>query len=393
MPDAAGPVLQIIFWFLNGYRSISIISITRRNKSYETFSNPKSTVLAMQGNYKKNKEFSSNINRCRIIFLVWDRESIRAYGISKHIGASLHFLFTSRIRHPVLFFRTLQILRRKRPQIIICQSPPLSCAFMALVYKFLFAPVPRPKILIDFHTAALTKPRSKILNALIMKFASVIIVTNKELQNDVIQNYQVKPIVLEDPIPDLTSIVTHKRIQDADKLNQRKIFKVAVISSYAPDEPLQEVFDAASELADVQFFITGDKRYSNKKLLTKKSNNIIMTGFLDYKTYVELLQDVDVIMDLTTDDKTLVAGAYEAVALERPLIISDWMPLRRYFNKGTIYVKNSPKDIREAILTARIKKEELSRQMHQLKAEKIKEWNDTISKFYYLLSDGNKNQG
>ena len=50
-----------------------------------------------------------------------------------------------------------------------------------------------------------------------------------------------------------------------------------------------------------------------------------MTGFLDYDTYLDLLQKVDVIMDLTTDDKTMLAGAYEAVALEQPLIISNWM--------------------------------------------------------------------
>ena len=82
----------------------------------------------------------------------------------------------------------------------------------------------------------------------------------------------------------------------------------------------------------------------------------------------------------------MLSGAYEAVALEQPLIISDWMPLRRYFNKGTIYVKNSPNDIREAVMIAKSKKEELSTEMRSLRLEKIKEWDDKISKFYYLFS-------
>ena len=68
-----------------------------------------------------------------------------------------------------------------------------------------------------------------------------------------------------------------------------------------------------------------------------------MTGFLDYNIYLDLLQKVDVIMDLTTDDKTMLSGAFEAVALEQPLITSDWIPLRRYFNKGTIYVRQFTK--------------------------------------------------
>jgi hypothetical protein len=75
-----------------------------------------------------------------------------------------------------------------------------------------------------------------------------------------------------------------------------------------------------------------------------------MTGFLDYNTYLDLLPKVEVIMDLTTDDKTMLAGAYKAVALEQPLITSDWMPLRRYFNRDTIYINNSPEDIRESIM-------------------------------------------
>jgi hypothetical protein len=83
----------------------------------------------------------------------------------------------------------------------------------------------------------------------------------------------------------------------------------------------------------------------------------------------------------------MLSGAYEAVALGQPLIISDWMPLRRYFNKGTIYVKNSPNDIKEAVRIARAKKEELSNQMRQLKVEKLKDWNEKISKFGILLTE------
>jgi|SRR5437867_8860572 len=133
----------------------------------------------MQGN-TNNKESLIKGNS-RIVFLVWDRQSIRAYGISRHIGASLHFLSTSRIKHPILFFKTLQILRKERPRIIICQSPPISCAFIAMVYKYLFASMPKPKILIDIHTGAIMKPWSKNVSRLFMKLASFNIVTNKEL--------------------------------------------------------------------------------------------------------------------------------------------------------------------------------------------------------------------
>jgi len=321
----------------------------------------------------------------KIVFVVWDRQSIRAYGISKHIGASLHYLYTSPIRHPVLFIKTLQLLRKERPQIIICQSPPITCSFIAMVYKFLFARGSKPKILIDAHTGAISRPGSKNVSKLIMKNASVVIVINKEQQNYLTQNYQIKPVVLEDPIPDYTDILSSLAKQDGYEIEENATLNVAVISSFAFDEPLQEIFDAASELPDVYFYVTGNEKNANKNLLAKKSDNVIITGFLNYYAYVDLLHKVDVIMDLTTDHTSIVAGAFEAVALEQPLITSNWIPLRRCFNKGTIYVNNSSNDIKEAIVTSITKKEELSKEMQQLKTEKMKKWNEKISNLSYIF--------
>jgi len=82
----------------------------------------------------------------------------------------------------------------------------------------------------------------------------------------------------------------------------------------------------------------------------------------------------------------MVAGAYEAVPLEQPLILTNWLPLKRYFNKGTIYIDNSSDDIRKAVMVARTRKEELSKEMHQLKIERTKEWKEKISNFYYLFN-------
>ena len=173
--------------------------------------------------------------------------------------------------------------------------------------------------------------------------------------------------MLEDPIPDFTDILLSTKKQGGYRIEQKAIFNVAVISSFAYDEPLREVFEAASELPNVYFYITGDKKNADKNLLIKKLDNVIMTGFLDYNCYVDLLQKVDVIMDLTTENTSLVAGAYEAAALEKPLITSNWIPLKRYFNKGTIYINNSTEEIKRAIMFAMTRKEELSEGMRELK--------------------------
>ena len=208
----------------------------------------------------------------------------------------------------------------------------------------------------------------------------------RRAQDYVVKKYRLKTVILEDPIPDFRGILSTVETHNRYKILQKDAFNIAVISSFAYDEPLQAVLDAASQLPDTQFYITGDKTRLERKFVNQKLQNVTMTGLLEYDVYLDLLQKVDAIIDLTTDDKTMLSGAYEAVALEQPLIISDWMPLRRYFNKGTIYVKNSPNDIREAVMIAKSKKEELSTEMRSLRLEKIKEWDDKISKFYYLFS-------
>jgi glycosyltransferase involved in cell wall biosynthesis len=145
---------------------------------------------------------------------------------------------------------------------------------------------------------------------------------------------------------------------------------------------LENVLDSAEGLSDVKFFITGDKSNAGKQLLKRtKPTNVIFTGFLDNDDYISLLRDVDTIMALTKRDGTMLAGAYEALALEKPLITSNWVPLKQYFNKGAIHVDNSSEEITQAIKIVQRRKEELAKDMHQLKIEKVNEWE---GKFNYL---------
>jgi hypothetical protein len=92
-------------------------------------------------------------------------------------------------------------------------------------------------------------------------------------------------------------------------------------------------------------------------------------------------------MVLTKRNKTMLAGAYEALALEKPLITSDWPPLKRYFYKGTLHVDNSPKQIQEAIKIVRKRSEEIAKDISDLRIEKTNEWDKKFMTFKYLLEN------
>jgi hypothetical protein len=92
-------------------------------------------------------------------------------------------------------------------------------------------------------------------------------------------------------------------------------------------------------------------------------------------------------MVLTKRNKTMLAGAYEALALQKPLITSDWPPLKRYFYKGTVHIDNSPKEIQEAIEIVRKRSEEMVRDIGDLRIEKNNEWNKKFTTFKHLLEN------
>ena len=89
--------------------------------------------------------------------------------------------------------------------------------------------------------------------------------------------------------------------------------KVGIICSFAPDEPISEIIATAKLIPDVKFFVSGDHNRIYKNLLDADHNpsNLLFTGFLDYRDYRKLISSMDVLMVLTTRNKTLLSGCYE----------------------------------------------------------------------------------
>lgn len=338
--------------------------------------------------YSSNSEKIIRLNyNPKIVFLVWNKHGIRAETMSKYLGACVYFLYTSRIRHLTLFIHTLNILRKEKPKIIICQSPPISCALISLFYRFLFARKLKPIILVDAHRGSFQEPwsRIKFLTRFVMCESELVIVENTEVQDLVLSTYDTESIILEDPIPIFDKARSRTELihrQLARKKKNSKFLNVMVINPFTWDSPLKEILEVALKLRDeAKFYLTGDYSKVNSILL-ERSSNVILTGFLPRIEYESLLKYVDMVIDLTLDSGRMQAGAYEAIAAGKVLIVSDTPPLRRYFNKGTIHTANSNVEIIQAINEASEKKDQLEKEIHQLSSERQKEWQE---KFYNNL--------
>jgi hypothetical protein len=135
------------------------------------------------------------------------------------------------------------------------------------------------------------------------------------------------------------------------------------------------VFDAARRLPDVVFYVTGNPNNAAPQLLAKKPHNCHLTGYLPYGQYIGLLRGSGAVIDLTTRNHTLLMGAFEAISLGTPLIVSNWPILKSYFSKGTVWVPNTVEGVAEGVRRAQREQAALRRDIEVLREELQAQWN------------------
>ena len=94
------------------------------------------------------------------------------------------------------------------------------------------------------------------------------------------------------------------------------------------------------------------------------------------------------IVDLTAIEDCLVCGAYEAVALGRPLVTSDTAALRQYFRRGTVYSRHDHASLAAAITYDLTHRERLAGEMQSLKPDLIAEWTEQREALHGRLRQG-----
>lgn len=315
------------------------------------------------------KQSSEGVPVDSALWVTWENQR-RNRSLSNRLGIPLYQLEHrgSKIaRYGVLCVRTIRLLREKKPSIIFVQSPSIVLACLAILYsKFAHCAV-----IIDAHNAGLkpTDDRKSILDSVArvtVRNADLTIVTNSALA-EYVHRIGGRASIVPDPLPDLQPI-SHELTRDG-------CFRLLFICTWASDEPYEEVIRAAGMLdAGIRISITGRYRGQIGPREDIESDRVSLTGYLPESDFVAELARSDAIIDLTTRDDCLVCGAYEAVAVERPLLTSDTVALREYFNKGTVFCTNDSRSIARGIERIRGKHAELLGQVRILKSEIEQRW-------------------
>jgi glycosyltransferase involved in cell wall biosynthesis len=306
----------------------------------------------------------------RALFIAWIAYSRRSQLIADGLQIKLYTIQSlsrrlayAPIRYVLQTIRTWTLLMRESPKLVFVQNPPIFAAIVVYIY----AKLRKAQYIIDSHTGALLAPWwrwSLPIHAFLSRRALATIVTNEHLKAKV-DSWNARSFIIAD-IP--TAFPQSKPFPVDGKFN------MVVINSFSPDEPLQEVLEAAATLPEVKFYVTGNPLRAKKSLFENKPDNVKFTGFLPDQEYLGLLRAAQAVMTLTTDNHTMQRGACEAVWLGKPIITSDWPILRAYFHKGTIHVDNSASSIREAIVKMQKDRKQLEDEILSLQHERRQEW-------------------
>jgi glycosyltransferase involved in cell wall biosynthesis len=283
-----------------------------------------------------------------IAFLTWSSHR-RTSGLAAGLGIELLEVISARrglARHLELIARTLGLLCTRSFRVIVAQNPSIILATLLVCIR----PARRYRLVVDAHNEAITPfvhdvAVVRAVSRWLLQRACLTIVTNAELAERVRQAHG-RPFVLPDPLPtvppDLPADTSWPPY-------------VVVVCTFAPDEPLGEIFAAAGGLPEVQFKVTGNARRCAPALLASKPANVELTGFLDEHSYWALLAGSEAVLDLTSMPDCLVCGAYEALALGVPMILSDNPAGRRLFGQVAVFTDTTPAGIAAAIETSLVK--------------------------------------
>ncbi len=262
--------------------------------------------------------------------------------LAKIFDASLFiFDYQGMMRYPKSIIRTCCVLWLNKPDILFVQNPSMILATVACVYR-LFSNRP---LVIDRHTTfRLNKPHAGSmriwlfmrLHYLTLRIADLTIVTNDYLAQ-MVKAVGGRPFVLVDKLPQLA------KGKEVELVGEKNLL---MISSFGADEPITEVLEAMKTLIEdnVYLYVSGDLKRVPAHMARTSPQNVIFTGFMPDREFVDMLYAVDGVMVLTTSDYCLLCGCYEAVAANKPLITSDKEVLRNTFN-GAVFVDNTSESI------------------------------------------------
>jgi Glycosyl transferase 4-like domain len=323
--------------------------------------------------------------RPTIACIAWVREDSRSSSIARGLDGEartfydfgLHAKPLVPLRYVLSAVRTVAYLIRRRPRAVMIQAPPVPA--VAIVWAW--SRLARVPLLIDSHPASFGTEDARVdrlmrpLLAWLVPRAAGCIVTTPRL-GEQISRWGGRPIVVhEAPMP------WGERMSPRGCSTERRVLFVC---TFAPDEPLMEMLQAAVQVPGATFAITGDLRRLPEAAQKAAPSNVQWLGYLKGRDYVAALEGADVIMSLTKRPESVARSAHEGVDALRPMVISGGPHMRDLFPYA-VCVENQPESIAEGVTEALERCEELSSAAIEARSVQHRRWREQLTEIHAAL--------
>jgi len=285
------------------------------------------------------------------------------------------------LRYLVSALRTVAVLLALRPRAVIASAPPVFPGAIAWLYGRLTGAV----VVLDTHPQALGVDPTRAIALfmglqrwLVPRVAACLVAVDELAER--VTAWGGRAIVLHEAPP-------LWEVAPAGPISGRP--RVLFIGIFAPDEPFDAVVDAAALVPEADVHVTGDHRRCPPELARRAPANVTFTGFLGPEDFRDALQAADIVMTLTTRETAVNRAAYEAVAAQRPLIISD-RPVGRELFVEAIPVDNEPEAIAAGVREAVARHGELVALAPRALRRQRERWRAQEAALAAVLSEGTR---
>jgi len=138
-------------------------------------------------------------------------------------------------------------------------------------------------------------------------------------------------------------------VEPARRLNERPL--VVLLGSFAPEEPIQSVMEAARLLPSVDVWITGEPGRCPSWITDSAPSNVTCVGAPSGSDRPRIIAAADIVLTLSANPERIMRPAVEATYAGRPLVVSDLPGLRRVLPHA-IHVANDGASIAAALRSA-----------------------------------------
>jgi glycosyltransferase involved in cell wall biosynthesis len=260
----------------------------------------------------------------RSTFVSWTPHP-RAEAIADALGAGVYCPspgsrnWPAPLRYVVQSAGTAKHIIRTRPTDILFTNPPVFAGIVVV----LLARAAGARAWSDSHSGAFNDPRwSRFarLNDWVMRQCAGVIVTNRPLV-ELVRSKGARPFVMN-------MVAKDRHLPQPDSGQT-----ILAPLSYAFDEPVQELLQAAAMAPEVHMTFTGQ---APDWVVKSAPENCAVVGWLSRPDYESLLSRASGVVCLTNRELTMQMGAFEALEHGIPILASGTAVLRDYLDQGGV---------------------------------------------------------